>query len=250
MKKIDLKTLEKMLEEQNSFWICPVSGKKIDSKDTAAIEKHKQELIVTIQKEELLKQQQKDLRKISTQYKSVENLAQLNTWFGEFLAVKLPNLKPADYPSLTVEVTKPFKEAMYVGNQYALLRLSHMPTGYVKEFKKMGSMLFVKNSLSNENYLQISPFTNKIGKKVFEFQKDALINNSRMKIGIPEKKALEKNPIYIKLRDKMKVINKSLHDLREDHSVINTQMEQIRQNVINQKVFDDSENKKPLKRKV
>lgn len=250
MKKIDLKTLEKMLEEQNSYWICPVSGKKIDSKDVAAIDKYKKELIVTTQKEQDLKQKQKDLKKIRGQYKALTSWNELTVWIGEFLSIALPNLKVIDQPMMTVEATKPFKEAMYVGNQYALIKLSNIPAGYIKELKKISSIIFIRNSQSNENYLQISPFTNKIGEKIFEFQKNALVNNSRMKIGLYEKKALENNTTYIKLRDEMKEINKSLHDLRETHNIINTQMEQIRQNVINQKIFDYSETKTLLKKKI
>ena len=243
MKNLDIKSLTKALEEQNFYWICPVTGKKINSKDTAVIEAHKVSLIQTATQAETIKQQQKEIKKIKEQYNSISTLSELNQWFVELLTIKYPDMDTQKMPKLSVESTKSFKEAPSVGTDYGVIKLSHVPHGYTKEFKRIEGLTFIKDSKNNATYLHTSAYSNKLGKKVFDYQKSMLLEKGISKVGLPDRILLDQSSAYQGLKEQIKDTNKQLHDLHQHHNIINDQMKKLRDQIIMHKLFDDAEEK-------
>lgn len=244
MKNLKKEDLEKVLENSKTYWICPVTNTKIDSTDTVAIEAHKAGLLKKLAEAEDLKKKQKDLKKLNAEYKNISTLPDMNQWFTKIFQLKFPDLDKSKFPTLSIENTKPFAECPYIGTGKAVIKISHVPHGYSKEFKKLANI--VTDTKTKSVYLQGNPYDNPLFQKVFEFQSYTLKRGPMTKVGLEEKVMLDQDTQYQALKRQIKEVGSQLHELKEKHHEINTKMEDIRSKVIPKLTFDNFEKVKSV----
>lgn len=244
MKKIQ-KSIHELFDEAKVYWVCPVTGVKIDSNDAAAIESHKKRVIKQEEEKALAKLQEKDLRALRKELPNITSVKDMNDWLVKLFNVKFPDLKKEQIPFVVVTNQIPKHEGVINFHKidYSFLKFENWETKFGNTLINYGinvQNLTPKDSPEkNKEYIgfvlkRMNPFLS----NVYEYQKTIMFSPSKP-VGLEEKQILQKNPRYVELVKEIKSLAKQLHDIKEQHAVVNNEMSEIRQKILGEKTFDD-----------
>ncbi len=215
MKKEDIK---KLLESQHTYWICPVTGKKINSEDTAAIAQYKEKLLKDAQKEDEQNLIKDGVKKIHQKVKinSRQDLEKYCTDLAKFLKITPPTISIKNFQSKDVK------------NGFAVhLNMFEMNFKNSRELKvfKTFSKLHIQ-FIANQIYGQISHGLNgDFSAKIQEWRKQLLSNPCKS------------NPEIV---EQYQETIATLHQAKKEHVLIEEEMLKIREKLLSTDEFVDT----------
>lgn len=238
MKK-EQKSVEELLNEAKTYWICPITSVQIDAENINSIEKHKATVLKQLEQNKIEKVKAQEMKILNKEFTQITTLEQLNDWTKKVFAIKHPTVSEDKIPKFSVPVfTSNFITKNNTNDYYktAILQV----VNYTKTFQKTFQIFNIFDNLNKEKDVfaitlgENNPFL----MKVFEYQLH-LFKAKTKTVGLEEKAILQKNKEYCNLIKEIKSVAQELHILKEQHATINKRMAEIREQVLGYITFDD-----------
>lgn len=232
------KSIEELLNETKTYWICPITGTKIDAQDSAAIENHKKKIIEEQKNKQELKLKDKQIKVLRKDFKTINNLDELNNWLKKLYVIKAPKIKEKDIPFFTIpdfSTSTIVKDLNSGWITTCFLKINNQDVNFKKVFN--GHNMTKELNAEKDLFVIFNSNENPFLQKVYKYQVD-LLKSANKKVGVAEKAILQKNTEYVDLVKEIKHLNKEIHDLREKHSAVEKNMKEIRKNVLGKKDFE------------
>lgn len=238
--------IEELLNSAKAYWVCPVTGKQIDATDTATIEAHKQGLIQKEKEKDIQRQQTKAITMLKKEYAKITKLQGLNEYIANVINIKAPNIDKKNMPVFSVEAVDFANTAYVMERDEVAIKISNL-VPVVRTILKNDLRKGIDVRNPDEHFYVVSRHNNPLTLAIFDFQVETR-NTKVIKVGVEEKARLDKHPQYPMLRAQLQDIKDELHNLHNKHAAIDSQMEKIRREVLENKVFYDYGIEEPKKR--
>lgn len=215
-----------------TYWVCPITQKRIASNDTDAIAAHQAKVIADLEGKERAKQRTKLLREMSGELGKVANMEALRDWALRRVRLDVGAFLAADMPALAVHVPKDRAANVRADMAYVRVQGGALLTQAIKNALSVRQGKSVHKSIVGKGvdnaWFIALPLSSGLGKKI-----EAWTNRSAKKLTLVEKDALlQSNSQYRENTQQLKALSAQIHALRDQARALVLVQEGIRDNAL------------------
>lgn len=215
-----------------TYWVCPITQKRIAANDTAAIEAHQAKVIADLESKERAKARTRLLREMSSELGKLDSLEALRDWALRRVRLDVGAFLAADMPAMSVHLPKGRDANARVDMAYVRLQGGAVLTQAIKNAlsARQGKSVhksIIGKGVDNAWFIAL-PLSSGLGRKI-----EAWANRSAKKLTMQEKEALlASNPEYRENTEQLKALSAQIHALRDQARALVLVQEEVRNNAL------------------
>lgn len=214
-----------------TYWVCPITQKRIASNDTAAIEAHQAKVIADLEGKERAKSRAHQVREMSRELGKLDTMEGLRDWALRRVRLDVGAFLAADMPAMSVHLPKGrdarVEPAAHVRVQGGAVLTQAIKNALSLRQGKSVHKSIIGKGVDNAWFIAL-PSSSGLGRKIEEWT-----NRSAKKLTEVEKNALlASNPEYRENTEQLKALSAQIHALRDQARALVLVQEDVRQNAL------------------